>query len=53
MKKDKIVLITGASGFVGTNLKNYLKSSHEVKPMSVRYTPNQQFDWIADAISIV
>lgn len=44
------IIITGATGFVGTNLENYLKLSHEVQPMSVRYIPNQQFDWKADAI---
>ncbi|RTY90332.1 NAD-dependent epimerase/dehydratase family protein [Flavobacterium sp. GSN2] len=44
------IAITGASGFVGTNLENYLKRSHEVQPMSVRYLPNQQFKIQADAI---
>jgi nucleoside-diphosphate-sugar epimerase len=50
MKKDNIVLITGATGFVGTNLQNYLKSSSEVEPLSVRYIPNQSFDIKADSI---
>jgi nucleoside-diphosphate-sugar epimerase len=50
MKKDNIVLITGATGFVGANLQEYLKSSFEVEPVSVRYSPNQQFDIKADAI---
>jgi nucleoside-diphosphate-sugar epimerase len=31
------IAITGASGFVATNLQDYLKSSHELQPMSVRY----------------
>lgn len=44
------IAITGASGFVGTNLQTYLKSSHEVEPISLRYIPNQQFDWKADAL---
>ena len=44
------IRITGASGFVGTNLTDYLKSSQEVKPISVRYISNQQFDLKTDAI---
>lgn len=44
------IAITGASGFVGTNLQNYLKPSYLVQPISVRYIPNQQFDIEADAI---
>jgi nucleoside-diphosphate-sugar epimerase len=50
MKDQKHVLITGASGFVGTNLENYLKFSHDAEPMSVRYVPHQQFKIKADAI---
>ncbi len=38
------IAITGASGFVGTNLQNYLKTSYDVSSMSVRYIPNQQFE---------
>jgi nucleoside-diphosphate-sugar epimerase len=38
------IVITGATGFVGANLQEYLKSSFEVEPLSVRYSPNQQFD---------
>jgi nucleoside-diphosphate-sugar epimerase len=44
------ITITGASGFVGQNLQDYLKSSHNVNSMIVRYVPNQQFDIKADAI---
>lgn len=44
------ILITGATGFVGTNLSDYLKSSNEVRPLSVRYIPNQEFNLKADAI---
>jgi len=44
------ITITGASGFVGTNLQDYLKASHEIEPMSVRYEPNQQFEIKGDAI---
>jgi NAD dependent epimerase/dehydratase family enzyme len=42
--------ITGATGFVGVNLQNYLKTSHEIEPMSVRYKLNQQFEIKGDAI---
>ncbi len=44
------ISITGSTGFVGTNLKEYLKFAHDVEPMSVRYLPNQQFDLKADVI---
>ncbi|MEZ7497289.1 NAD-dependent epimerase/dehydratase family protein [Flavobacterium sp. Arc3] len=46
----KKVAITGASGFVGINLKDYLKSSYEVQPWSVRFKPNQHFVIGSDAI---
>ena len=38
------IAITGATGFVGTNLQDYLKTSHDVESMSVRYIRNQQFE---------
>lgn len=44
------VTITGATGFVGANLKEYLKTAHEVFPMSVRYQPNQKLIVNSDAI---
>ncbi|OOG64228.1 NAD-dependent epimerase/dehydratase family protein [Flavobacterium sp. A45] len=44
------IAITGATGFVGTNLKDYLKTSHEINSMSVRYIPNQQFELKCDTI---
>jgi nucleoside-diphosphate-sugar epimerase len=44
------ITITGATGFVGTNLQNYLKTSHELNSMSVRYEPNQRFEIKDDAI---
>jgi nucleoside-diphosphate-sugar epimerase len=44
------ITITGATGFVGTNLKNYLKASHEINSMSVRYVSGQQFELKGDAI---
>jgi nucleoside-diphosphate-sugar epimerase len=40
----KSITITGATGFVGANLQNYLKPSYELNSMSVRYVPNQQFE---------
>lgn len=43
------ITITGATGFVGTNLQNYLKAFHEIEPRSVRYSPNQQFKINGDA----
>lgn len=44
------ITITGATGFVGANLKNYLKASHIIFPMSVRYMPNQHFEIKTDAL---
>lgn len=44
------IAITGATGFVGTNLQDYLKSSHGVNSMSVRYVAGQQFELKADAL---
>ncbi|RKS89742.1 nucleoside-diphosphate-sugar epimerase [Flavobacterium limicola] len=46
----KKIAITGGTGFVGTNLQNYLELSCEVQPISIRYIPNQRFDIEADAI---
>ncbi|MEL1252637.1 NAD-dependent epimerase/dehydratase family protein [Flavobacterium sp. DGU38] len=37
------ITITGQSGFVGTNLKNYL-NSYKVEPLSIRYIPNQKIE---------
>ena len=50
MKEKKNVIITGVSGFVGSNLQDYLKPLFEVIPLSVRYRPNQQLEIKADAI---
>lgn len=44
------ISITGATGFVGTNLQNYLKSAHEIVPISVRYKPNQEFEFTTDIV---
>ncbi|CAM4082696.1 NAD-dependent epimerase/dehydratase family protein [Flavobacterium sinopsychrotolerans] len=44
------ITITGATGFVGSNLQDYLKTSHEIASMRVRYVPNQRFDIQTDVI---
>jgi len=44
------IVITGATGFVGINLQDYLKASYVVQPMSIRYAPNQQFQIKSDTI---
>jgi nucleoside-diphosphate-sugar epimerase len=46
----KNITITGGTGFVGVNLQNYLKSSHGVNSMSVRYVPNQRFEINGDVV---
>lgn len=45
-----VLAITGATGFVGSNLNNYLKTSHMISPLSIRYLPNQNIDLNADTI---
>ncbi|TAF70539.1 MAG: NAD-dependent epimerase/dehydratase family protein [Flavobacterium sp.] len=44
------VVITGATGFVGTNLKDFLKTSHDIASMCVRYEPNQNIAIKGEAI---
>ncbi|MBA0884372.1 NAD-dependent epimerase/dehydratase family protein [Flavobacterium undicola] len=44
------ISITGASGFVGINLLEYLKFPHELKTLSIRYQPDQTFEINADAL---
>jgi len=42
--------ISGSSGFVGTNLQDYLKNYSELKPLSVRFIPNQKIEIDKDVI---
>lgn len=44
------IAITGATGFVGTNLKKYLAANYEINPISVRFIPNQELNIQGDAI---
>lgn len=44
------IVITGATGFVGTNLQEYLKLSYDVQPISVRYVSGQHFEFHTDVI---
>ena len=46
----KNIIITGASGFVGLNLQNYLKEENEIDSLSMRYVTNQKFTLNGDAI---
>jgi nucleoside-diphosphate-sugar epimerase len=44
------ITITGASGFVGSNLTEYLKGTYCLNGMSARYIANQRFEINADVI---
>ena len=44
------ITITGASGFVGSNLQNYLKRYFELFPLSARYLPKQSFEINTEAL---
>jgi nucleoside-diphosphate-sugar epimerase len=44
------IAITGATGFVGTNLYNYLKASNQIEYLKVRYKKNQQFIFNANVL---
>lgn len=50
MVGQKIISVTGASGFVGTNLKEYLKEIYKIQPMRVRFVDNQKEDIQGGAI---
>lgn len=45
-----MIQITGASGFVGANLQDYFGKIYEVIPTSVRYIPDQHFDYKGDVV---
>lgn len=48
---ENIVLITGATGFVGLNLQEYLLADGmKIRPLSVRFVKDQQIDCDADHI---
>jgi len=44
------ITITGASGFIGVNLKSYLMDSHDIDAFSVRYKSDQKFEIQGDAL---
>jgi len=44
------IIITGASGFVGSNLLEFFKSTHEVQPLGVRYIPKNKIELSGDVI---
>lgn len=44
------IALTGATGFVGTNLFNYLKTSNQIEYLKVRYKKNQQFNFNANVL---
>jgi len=44
------IAITGATGFVGTNLQNYLSRNNELTLMSIRYVPNQKIEITTDVL---
>lgn len=46
----KNIIITGATGFVGRNLVEYLSKSKKIQALSVRYLPNQKFILDGDAV---
>jgi nucleoside-diphosphate-sugar epimerase len=44
------ISISGATGFVGLNLQDYLVSGNTLKLISIRYLPNQRIDLSGDVI---
>nr|WP_163400321.1 NAD-dependent epimerase/dehydratase family protein [Flavobacterium fluviatile] len=44
------ITITGASGFVGKNLQDYLKDTHEINALSLRFLINQTFKFETNAV---
>ena len=50
MLEKQSISITGATGFVGVNLKKYLSNAYSIIPISVRFIPNQQLNIKGNAI---
>jgi nucleoside-diphosphate-sugar epimerase len=48
--KEMKITITGASGFVGVNIQDYLKNVHQVNALSVRYIFGQKITIKAEGI---
>lgn len=44
------ITITGATGFVGLKLQNYLETDFKTTPLSLRYIPNQQISLDAEVV---
>jgi nucleoside-diphosphate-sugar epimerase len=44
------IIITGASGFVGQNLSNFLSDNHQIEPISIRYPFNDKLKLTGDAV---
>ena len=44
------IIITGATGFVGKNLKQYLFKNFEINEVSIRYRKNQSFEFKSKSI---
>lgn len=42
---NKLITITGSSGFIGKNLKNKLSNKFEINELSIRYKKNQLFNF--------
>lgn len=50
MVEKRMISISGASGFIGTNLKKYLKDAYDINSMSVRFIADQVVTIDGDAI---
>lgn len=42
------MIVTGLSGFVGSNLEKLLGDDYQIEPLSVRFNPNQKFIFECD-----
>lgn len=50
MKKSKVILVTGSSGYVASELVPFLKETNEV--IGVDRIPSEQTNWVTDIASI-